>query len=960
MNKKFLNDKLPPQFSVVKASCKLLKWKVSLLALGKDPVELTLEGLDIVIEEAASLQIRPAKRAKPAAARTEKDKAESKRNAILEGVKILLKDISFTITLLHSSKHIIHGAPNPFMCVSIGRICVHSTNSQWQEITDLTKVLVVNPTTDEALSFKRVDISEFSVLIFDSAQVPFSSSSESSHEPCKVLWKVDILVKLSIKRRCTDFMVLAFRVDVNLYKPITISMSRRELFMTRHFVNALRGAVARGAAGHQRTQSAKLDDDPDDPDGAEETGEADGLDSILKEQHNAWTDSEARWCKDVDDSVNIALKQLDLSAFRDEDSDSPGFLVSLGDGQLRCWPAQGVLIQTPAPRLEHIVELTLGFLVIKETNSAAMRMPRHLSMLGPAAAAAEPSSPAPAPAPAPGPRPMLTVKVQAPGKARPGVPPTPVRLDVTVAPLAFTLDAVVWHRLARFFAGGPLERHWEEETRHSRAKAAAAARPAARREPDAGRGGGAGAGRVGAVLAVEVEAVTVVLPCYPDAGGGGGGAADADADADAGGGREVDEVVAEVGRLTVRARTGARFEPRLEGGLFRGEGFPWAPGDYRGASAADALRTVATVADADLASFRVRFAPRGGGGGGAAARRPALSLGTFRCGGVAQRAPADGSAPAASRRGAGAAAAADAAADAAGAGLPPYPSVEVWADVRDGPRVVWGRAETVMVQRLARQWGHGQEAAAMREEEAQTQAIVRAMEAAAKGADTYTARADPKARPPAGGGPAFALAAAARVRGCRVTLLGDGGAAADLSFETLELAAERSRRADVLRLSGAGLAVRLREPGAGGAGGRAAAPGARGGAAVLVRVEQRPAEGPSAAAAGAPPPPALRARLAAVQVVGMDLLVKLPVLQVRPARVRPARVRPARARPPATPPLGSILSSHAACPAPPAPLLLPLAPSLPPPLTPPTPPPSPHPAPPGRRRRCPQAGLPGP
>jgi hypothetical protein len=772
------------------------------------------------------------------------------------------------------------------MSINIGRIYVHSTNSQWQEITDLTKVLVVNPTSDEALSFKRVDISEFSVLIFDSAQVPFSSSSEPSHEPCKVLWKVDILIKLSIKRRCTDFIVLAFRVDINLYKPITISMSRRELFMSRHFVNALRGAVARSAAGHQRQQSAKVDDDADEADAAEETGEADGLDSILKEQHNAWTDSEARWCKDIDDSVNITLKQLDLAAFRDEDSDSPGFLVSLGGLQLRCWPAQGVLMQTPAPRLEHTVELTLGFLAIKETNSAAMRMPRHLSMLAPANTA-EPSSPASGAATAGGARPMLTVKVQAPGKARPGVPLTPVRLDVSVAPLAFTLDAVVWQRLARFFAGGPLERHWEEETRHSRAKSAAASRPATRREPDAARGGGAG--KAGVVLALEVEAVTVVMPCYPDGG----------SDADGSGEREVDEVVAEVGRLTVRVRTGVRFEPRLEGGLFRGEEFPWAPGDYRGTSAADALRTVATVVDADLASFRVRFASRAGGvGGGAPARRPALTLGTFRCGCVAQRAPADGSAPSAARR-----RAPPAAADS----IPTYPTLEVWADVRDGPRVVWGRPETVMVQRLGRQWGHGQEAAAMREEEAQTVAIVRAMEAAAKGADTYTARADRKARPPASGGPAFALAAAVRVRGCRVTLVGDGGAAADLSFETLELTAERSRRAEVLRLAGSGLAVRLREPGVGTGG--VAPSSAGGGATVLIRVEQRPAERPdaAAAAAGAPPPPPLRARLVAVQVVGMDLLVKLPVLKVRPAWPAP----PAPSLPPSSSPHAFPLSAAA-------------------------------------------------
>ena len=404
LNKKFLNDKLPPQFSVVKASCKLLKWKVSLLALGKDPVELTLEGLDISIEESPTLQSRPTKHVKPQAARTEKDKAESKRNAILEGVKIKLRNISFTVTILHSSSHIIHGAPNPFISVNIGRINIHSTNSKWQEVTDLTKVLVLNAATDEALSFKRVDITGFSISIFDSAQVPFSTKSESPLTPCKLLDNVAILVGLAIKRRSTDFMVLAFRFDIDL-QAIKVSMSRRELFMTRHFVSALLAAVARGGSGHQRTPSAKLDEDAEasaDTDATEENGDADGLDTLLHEQRDTWTDSEATWCSHVDDSVNIALKQLDLEAFRDEDEDSPGFLISVAGAQLRCWPAQGVLVTTPAPRVEHVVEITLRFFAIKETNSAALRLPRHLSMLRPAdESAAEP----PPPTPATGPRP---------------------------------------------------------------------------------------------------------------------------------------------------------------------------------------------------------------------------------------------------------------------------------------------------------------------------------------------------------------------------------------------------------------------------------------------------------------------------------------------------------------------------------------------------------------------------
>ena len=522
LNKKFLNDKLPPQFSVLKASCKLLKWKVSLLALGKDPVELVMEGLEIAIEESSVLQKRPPKLSKPQSARTEKEKTESKRNAILEGVKIKLRNISFTITLLHSSSHVTHGAPNPFISISIGRINIHSTNSKWQEVTDLTKVLVLNAATDEALSFKRVDITGFTVSIFDSAQVPFSASSESSHTPCKLLDEVAILVGLAIKRRCTDFMVLAFRFDLDL-KAIKVSMSRRELFMTRHFVSALLAAVSRGSAGHQRNPSARLDEEaeaavaPEAAD-ADESGEVDGLDSLLHEQQReAWTDSEATWCSHVDDSINVALKQLDLEASRDEDGDSPGFLVSIAGVQLRCWPAQGVLIQTPNPRLEHVLELTLRFLAIKETNSPALRLPRHLSMLRPAdiptddAAAIGGSDTAASSAG----RPVFTVKVQAPGKARIGQPPTPVKVDITVGPLAFTLDVVVWRRLARFFAGGPLEWHWEQETRQRRAKAAAAARPAA---PKAS----GGLAKAGMVISLDVEAVTVVLPAYPEADGGGG------------------------------------------------------------------------------------------------------------------------------------------------------------------------------------------------------------------------------------------------------------------------------------------------------------------------------------------------------------------------------------------------------------------------------------------------------
>ena len=144
LNKKFLNDKLPPQFSVVKASCRLLKWKVSLLALGKDPVELTLEGVDVTIEETAEKAPRsknpPAGHAGQGAGKTEKEKAESKRNAILEGVKIRLRDISVTLVLQHGSAHVTPGAPRPFVKVGIGRISLYSTNSQWQEVCVCVRV----------------------------------------------------------------------------------------------------------------------------------------------------------------------------------------------------------------------------------------------------------------------------------------------------------------------------------------------------------------------------------------------------------------------------------------------------------------------------------------------------------------------------------------------------------------------------------------------------------------------------------------------------------------------------------------------------------------------------------------------------------------------------------------------------------------------------------------------------
>ena len=149
-NRTLINDMLPRSFVAESATCQQLKWQVSIISLGTAPIVIVLSGVDIKIVQLPAGQLRrepTGKRKTKRKVQTTKKENTKKKNAILSGAKVTVQGISIALQLQHSAPHPSPGAPLPSINVQILSVRVHSTNSQWQEVTDLTKVHVVNTAT---------------------------------------------------------------------------------------------------------------------------------------------------------------------------------------------------------------------------------------------------------------------------------------------------------------------------------------------------------------------------------------------------------------------------------------------------------------------------------------------------------------------------------------------------------------------------------------------------------------------------------------------------------------------------------------------------------------------------------------------------------------------------------------------------------------------------------------------
>ena len=97
-NKAFINSFLPLSISVTRATCKLLKWRLSLVS--KTPVSLVFTGVHIEVQALPQGQERSAwtkKRKK----RSRKDsESKSKKQAVLQGIKLQLHDVKLKVIML--------------------------------------------------------------------------------------------------------------------------------------------------------------------------------------------------------------------------------------------------------------------------------------------------------------------------------------------------------------------------------------------------------------------------------------------------------------------------------------------------------------------------------------------------------------------------------------------------------------------------------------------------------------------------------------------------------------------------------------------------------------------------------------------------------------------------------------------------------------------------------------------
>ena len=366
-NKSLINSFLPLNIAVTRATCRLLKWRLSLVS--KAPVSLVFTGVHIEVQVLPPGQVRSAW-AKKKKRRSKKDKeSKSKKQAILQGIKLQLHDVNLKVLMLAED-----GAPGsmlggarerPYFELEIVQIRVHSANSQWHEVSDLSKVYVINPAVGEAISFKKLEISGCTVRVYH----PAANLSQSTRGvrrgaggEAAVIWdSVTVQAKLSTKRRCTNWEVLAFKLDAEV-PHLSCSMSRLEVFMLKMVLRSLKQSLAASkdlASATAKTTLAKnhsstsLDDEDDDGGEADERDEDEvaGLDSILEQQGELLTEDWGRseleqWCAHIDNSINIEVKHAEVHAVPEDMGDEggrgaeSGLLLMVAGLSVSIWPAQ--------------------------------------------------------------------------------------------------------------------------------------------------------------------------------------------------------------------------------------------------------------------------------------------------------------------------------------------------------------------------------------------------------------------------------------------------------------------------------------------------------------------------------------------------------------------------------------------------------------------------------------------
>jgi hypothetical protein len=323
-NKAFINGFLPLSFSATRATCKVLKWKLSLMS--KTPITLVFTGVNIEVTGLPPGQQRSAWKKKKKKRSKKQKERQSKKQALLQGIKLQLHDVSFKVIMM--PEHGGAGAQDvrPYLQLDITQMRMHSANSQFHEVSDTSKIYVINPAVGEAMSFKKLEISGCSLYVYDPAAyntARHNTGAGASKKPV-VLWdSVAVQAKMSTKRKCQSWEVLAFKLEVELPQ-LSCSLSRLEVFMAKLVFSSLRYTLSLAKAkedGGGGGGGGKMEEELGEKDTKEEKDDDEeaALGSLLEQHGEVVLDDEEssenkQWCAHVDNSIHLGIKHLEINA----------------------------------------------------------------------------------------------------------------------------------------------------------------------------------------------------------------------------------------------------------------------------------------------------------------------------------------------------------------------------------------------------------------------------------------------------------------------------------------------------------------------------------------------------------------------------------------------------------------------------------------------------------------------
>eukprot|EP00960_Hanusia_phi_P017020 500509-Hanusia_phi.AAC.5 len=598
-NKTFINSYLPLNYTAISATCKKMQWYVSVMSLGKsgkDPIVVVVTGVTIVIQQLPPHQVRTAWKDKKKKRSKGKEQMRVKRNAIIQGIKVQASDLCVKVQLLNDNDG-ASSLPSPpaFLQFEMGSVRVTSTNSQWQEVNDINKVYVINGVTNEALSFKKIEITGCGIRFWH----PLSKRTQGGGEARKLFEGMSIHCKFSTKRRCQDWKMQSFKVELEIPQ-VSSSLSRTEVMMLKAIAAALQ-TVKKSKTDdlHAQTFSSNSLSDMAEEAAEEEAEEeavesqesmdADSLDSLLESQAR-WSDSDAKWCPYIDNSIELLVREVQVSVHKEEEAEGGGsrrkreeeeeeeeFLALLTGMHVRFWPAQKSKTSLPS-RTDNILELVVRLFTLKQSNAEEDKLLPHLSLVKPSTDQEDAADSF---------QDVLSLSAQWPSRQGKGAAygaSSPPSVKIQLAPLVVVWDAPAWMTLVRTFLSQDVSQ------RLAKHDLLLSSQQGDKKKKDRKKND--------LSFHLETRSLSVLLPVYRQEQENGDSSLC------------VTELRMDINDLSVSFLPSSKLEGLTAGGLqeIRSPSFPWAPGDSREVTSLQAFQSTVDVTRVEVGSVSLSCA----------------------------------------------------------------------------------------------------------------------------------------------------------------------------------------------------------------------------------------------------------------------------------------------------------------------------------------------------------------